>query len=162
MAVNDQDFKNALKLWASGVAVVTAKTEKFGVQGMTVTSFSSVSLGPHQILVCLNKDADTVDGVFENQAFAVNILNAEQEQASNQFAGGSSQEERFANIAWTEGAATGSPVFDDALVSIECKVVEKMLSGTHWVIVGEVQAVECRSGNPLLYFNSGYRGLNAA
>lgn len=160
MAVNDQDFKNALKLWASGVAVVTAKTEKFGLQGMTVTSFTSVSLEPHQILVCLNKDADTLDGVFEGQCFAVNILTSEMQKSSNQFAGASTQEERFANLSWNEGV-TGSPVFDDALVSIECTVVEKVLSGTHWVIIGEVQAVECRTGEPLLYFNSGYRGLMA-
>ncbi len=160
MAISDQDFKNALKLWASGVAVVTAKTEKFGAQGMTVTSFASVSLEPHQILVCLNKETDTQEGVFESGSFAVNILTAQQQEASNQFAGGASQEERFANVSWHEGQA-GSPLFDDALVSMECTVVEKMLAGTHWVIVGEVRHVECRSGNPLLYFDSGYRELAA-
>lgn len=160
MAISDQDFKNALKLWASGVAVVTAKTEKFGTQGMTVTSFASVSLEPRQILVCLNKETDTQEGVFEGGNFAVNILTTEQQEVSNQFAGGASQEERFANVAWHEGQ-TGSPMLDDSLVSMECTVVEKMLAGTHWVIVGEIQNVECRDGNPLLYFNSGYRKLVA-
>jgi flavin reductase (DIM6/NTAB) family NADH-FMN oxidoreductase RutF len=158
MSVSDQDFKNALKLWASGVAVVTTKSEKWGVQGMTVTSFSSVSLEPHQILVCINKDAETGEGIFEAKSFAVNILNVNQESVSNQFAGGASQKERFANVSWKEGL-TGLPIFDESLVSIECTVADKILSGTHWVIIGNVEQVNCHSGTPLLYFNSGYNSL---
>ncbi len=155
MSVNEHDFKNALKLWASGVTVVTSKTEKFGLKGMTATSFSSVSLEPPQILVCINKTADTGDGVLEGKTFAVNILKSDQQDISNQFAGGSSQEERFANVNWHEGE-TGSPVIDDALATIECSVVQQVLAGTHWVVIGEVQNVSCRSGKPLLYYNSAY------
>ena len=158
MSVSDQDFKNALKLWASGVAVVTTKTEKFGIQGMTVTSFTSVSLEPHQILVCINKDAETGEGIFDSGSFAVNVLNINQETVSNQFAGGATQEARFSNVSWKEGA-TGLPIFDESLVSIECTIADKILSGTHWVIIGNVEQVNCRSGEPLLYFNSGYNGL---
>ncbi len=158
MSVSDQDFKNALKLWASGVAVVTTKTDKLGVQGMTVTSFASVSLEPHQILVCINKDAETGEGIFAASAFAVNILNVNQESVSNQFAGAASQEERFANVSWKEGL-TGLPIFDESLVSIECTLVDKILAGTHWVIIGNIEQINCRSGEPLLYFNSGYNSL---
>lgn len=158
MSVNDQDFKNALKLWASGVTVVTAKTESHGLKGMTATSFSSVSMEPPQILVCINKVTDTGDAVLDGKSFAVNILKADQQEISNQFAGGASQEERFANINWHEGE-TGSPIFDDALVTLECTVVQQVLAGTHWVVIGEVQAVECHSGEPLLYYNSAYCGL---
>ncbi len=158
MSVSDQDFKNALKLWASGVAVVTTKSEKWGVQGMTVTSFTSVSLEPHQILVCLNKEAETGEGIFEAGTFAVNILTAGQESVSNQFAGGASQEARFANVLWKEGA-TGSPIFDESLVAIECNLADKILAGTHWVVIGNVKHVHCKSGEPLLYFNSTYNHL---
>ena len=87
MSVNEQDFKNALKLWASGVTVVTAKTEAHGLKGMTATSFSSVSIDPPQILVCINNSADTGDAVLEGKSFAINILKAEQQEISNQFAG---------------------------------------------------------------------------
>jgi len=160
MPVNDQEFKNALKLWASGVTVVTAKTEKLGLKGMTATSFSSVSMEPPQILVCINKTADTGDAVLEGKTFAVNILKADQQEISNQFAGGASQEERFANINWREGE-TGSPIIDDALASIECTVVQQVLAGTHWVVIGEVQKAECRSGEPLLYYNSAYSELKS-
>jgi flavin reductase (DIM6/NTAB) family NADH-FMN oxidoreductase RutF len=160
MSVNEQDFKNALKSWATGVTVVTSKTEGFGLRGMTATSFSSVSLDPPQILVCINKSADTGDAVLEGKSFAINILKADQQEISNQFAGATSQEERFANVNWHEGV-TGSPVIDDALASIECTVVQQVLAGTHWVIIGEVQSVNCRSGEPLLYYNSSYRELTA-
>ncbi len=160
MTVNNHDFKNALKLWVSGVTVVTAQTEQLGLKGMTATSFSSVSLEPPQILVCINKTADTGDAVLAGKSFAVNILTAEQQDVSNQFSGGTSQEERFANVKWHEGE-TGSPIFDDALASIECTVVQQVLAGTHWVVIGEVQNVICRTGEPLLYYNSAYRELSA-
>ena len=160
MSVDEQDFKNALRLWASGVTVVTAKTEAHGLKGMTATSFSSVSIDPPQILVCINKSADTGDAVLEGKSFAINILKADQQEISNQFAGSASQEERFANVNWHEGE-TGSPVIDDALATIECTVVQQILAGTHWVVIGEVQSVSCRSGNPLLYYNSAYCELTA-
>ncbi len=155
MAIDEHGFKDALKLWASGVTVVTSNSEKHGLKGMTATSFSSVSLEPPQILVCINKTTDTGDAVLETNSFAVNILNSEQQEVSNQFAGGASQKERFANVNWHEGK-TGAPVFDDALASIECKVVEKILAGTHWIIIGEVQNATCNSSKPLLYFDSTY------
>ena len=155
MAIDDQGFKDALKLWASGVTVVTSNSEKYGLKGMTATSFSSVSLEPPQILVCINKSADTGEAVLDGKSFAINILNADQQEVSNQFAGGTSQEERFANVKWHKGE-TGSPVFDDALASIECTVIEHVLAGSHWVIIGEVQKATCNSGTPLLYFDSSY------
>jgi flavin reductase (DIM6/NTAB) family NADH-FMN oxidoreductase RutF len=158
MAVGSEGFKKALQLWASGVAVVTSQSEKYGVRGMTVTAFSSVSAEPPQILVCLNQSADTAENIDQNQRFAVNILNANQQDISNHFSGGSSQEERFANAAWHLGS-TGVPILDESLMSLECKVIEKVRAGTHWVIIGEVQDVTSRSGKPLLYFRSNYRQL---
>ena len=155
MSVNEQDFKNALKLWASGVTIVTSKSDKFGLKGMTATSFSSVSMEPPQILVCINQSADTGEAVLESQSFVVNILKSSQQEISNQFAGGSSQEERFSNVVWHEGKM-GDPVLDDTLVSLECKVVDQVLAGTHWVVIGEVMNVDCRKGDPLLYYNSAY------
>ncbi len=161
MAVNDQAFKDALKLWASGVTVVTASTTQHGVKGMTATSFSSVSLEPPQILVCINQSADTGEVMLEGKHFAVNILTASQQEVSNQFAGGSSQQERFANVSWHPGK-TGSPVLDDALASIECTVVQQVQAGTHWVVIGQVEKVTCNGGDPLLYYNSAYRELSQA
>ncbi|MGZ5051649.1 MAG: flavin reductase family protein [Methylobacter sp.] len=159
MTVGADDFKKAMQLWASGVTVVTTQSEKFGTQGMTVTAFSSVSVNPPQVLVCINESADTGTGINESGYFAVNVLNSAQQDTSNQFAGGSSQEQRFANTPWTPGV-TGSPVLDESLMSLECKVVEKVHAGTHWIVIGEVQNCTCRSGDPLLYYRGNYQQLN--
>jgi len=158
MTVSADDFKSALQLWVSGVTVVTTHSEKFGVQGMTVTAFSSVSVNPPQVLVCLNAAADTGDGIDESQCFAVNVLTSEQQDTSNQFAGGSSQAQRFADADWSAGV-TGAPLLNNSLMSLDCKVVEKVRAGTHWIIIGEVQACECRTGEPLLYYRGAYRQL---
>ncbi|MEI6267500.1 MAG: flavin reductase family protein [Methylococcaceae bacterium] len=158
MTVSVDDFKKALQLWASGVTVVTTSSEKFGVQGMTVTAFTSVSVNPPQVLVCINDSADTGAGIEESQSFAVNILNADQQDLSNQFAGGTSQQQRFENTDWKAGI-TGAPILNNTLMSLDCKVVEKVLAGTHWIIIGEVQDCVCRSGEPLLYYRGAYREL---
>ena len=161
MSVDADQFKSALKLWASGVTVVTTQSEQQGPKGMTATSFSSVSLDPPQILVCLNQNTDTGALVMEQKQFAVNILGADQQDISNQFAGGRSQQERFANVAWQSGE-NGAPLLTNSLASLECKVVDQVLAGTHWIVIGEVQNVECRSGDPLLYYSSAYRQLSPA
>jgi flavin reductase (DIM6/NTAB) family NADH-FMN oxidoreductase RutF len=158
MTVSADDFKKALQLWASGVTVVTTSSEKFGVQGMTVSAFSSVSVNPPLVLVCINNAADTGEGIKESQCFAVNVLTSDQQDISNQFAGGSNQQLRFENRDWKAGV-TGAPILNESLMSLDCKVVEKVLAGTHWIIIGEVQECVCRSGEPLLYFCGAYRQL---
>ncbi|MGZ8095209.1 MAG: flavin reductase family protein [Methylosarcina sp.] len=158
MAVSGDEFKQALQHWASGVAVVTTQSEKYGVQGMTVTAFSSVSINPPQILVCINESADTGEGILESGYFAVNVLNSDQQNVSNQFAGGSSQRQRFENTSWhTE--IPGVPVLDDSIMSLVCKVANKIHAGTHFIIIGEIQNTLCRSGEPLLYYRGAYRKL---
>lgn len=158
MAVKPETFKKALQCWASGIAVVTSKSDELGLRGMTVTAFSSVSVEPPLILVCLNQSADTGENIDQSQHFVVNVLNASQEGDSNNFSGGSSQEDRFANARWHLGN-TGVPVLDDSIMSLECKVVEKVMAGTHWVVIGEVLEATNRDGDPLLYFRGGYRKL---
>jgi len=158
MTVAVDQFKKAMQYWASGVAVVTTQSQTSGVQGMTVTAFSSVSAEPPQVLVCINDAAETGSGIQESQSFAVNVLNADQQAISNQFAGGASMQERFANNPWTPGV-TGSPLLTETLMSLDCKVVNKLKAGTHWVIIGEVQDVVCRAGEPVLYYSGGYRAL---
>ncbi len=160
MTVSVDDFKKALQLWASGVTVVTTHSEKFGTQGMTVTAFSSVSVEPPQILVCINEAADTGAGIDESGYFAVNVLAAGQQEVSNQFAGGSSQVQRFENTAWEFGNHS-TPMLSDSLMSLECKVIEKVKAGTHKIIIGEVQNCICRTGEPILYYRGAYRQLNA-
>ena len=158
MSISDSEFKQALSLWASSVSIVTTQSAQFGVQGMTVTAFSSVSMQPPQILVCLNANADTVSGIDDSGVFAVNFLTRLQESTSNQFAGASNQAQRFADNAW-QAANNGAPLLNDSLVSLACRVVEKVRAGTHWVIIAEIEQSICREGEPLLYYRGGYKGL---
>ena len=158
MAITGDEFKKALQQWASGVAVVATHSEKFGNQGMTVTAFSSVSMTPPQILVCINESADTGEGIKESERFSVNVLSQLQQDVSNHFAGGLSQQERFETNEWIPGIQ-GVPLLNDSILSLDCQVIEKVRAGTHWIIIGEVQNAICRPGEPLLYFRGQYRKL---
>lgn len=157
MSVDASQFKSGLKLWASGVSVVTTSLQQHN-KGMTVTAFSSVSLDPPQILVCLNQGSDTGSAIMESRFFAVNILSAEQENVSNLFAGATNHEQRFASVPWQAGK-TKVPVLTEALANLECKVVQQIQAGSHWVVIGEVENVICREGSPLMYYHGGYRQL---
>lgn len=158
MSIDANQFKSALKLWASGVSVVTTTSIHQQHKGMTVSAFSSVSLDPPQILVCLNQGSDTGSTILESRYFAVNILAGHQEDVSNLFAGATSHEQRFATVAWQPGS-TGVPLLTMSLASLECRVVQQVQAGSHWVLIGEVENVVCRSGEPLLYYSGGYRQL---
>lgn len=158
MSISAAEFKQAMQLWASGVTVITTSSTQNGMQGMTVTAFSSVSAEPAHILCCLNGAAETVEGIDASQFFVVNFLTSMQQHTSNQFAGDCSQEERFKNNAW-HTAVTGAPLLSDSLVSLECKLVEKVQAGSHWIVIGEVQASEMRTGEPLLYYRTDYHKL---
>ncbi|MGR8933133.1 MAG: flavin reductase family protein [Gammaproteobacteria bacterium] len=158
MAIDADQFKKALQCWASGVTVVTTKSHSFGIQGMTVSAFSSVSAEPPQVLVCLNRSVATSEGIGESGVFAVNILGAGQTAVSNMFAGGGDHHERFASVAWELGEG-GAPLLTESMASLSCKVVEKIAAGTHWIVIGEVQQTVLREGEPLLYYKGGYRHL---
>lgn len=158
MTISATEFKQAMQSWASGVTVVTTQSEQHGLRGMTVSAFSSVSAEPALILCCVNGTADTLEGIDASQCFAVNVLAATQQNTSNQFAGACSHEERFANNPW-HTAITGAPLLNESLMTLDCKLVEKVQAGSHWILIGEVQACESNNGEPLLYYQANYRDL---
>lgn len=156
--INKNEFKEALQRWASGVTVVTTHSKTHGLQGMTVSAFASLSADCAQILCNLNVDAETVAGIEESGNFAVNFLTTVQQKASNQFSGGATMEERFTSNPW-HTATTGAPLLSESLVSLDCKVIEKVRAGSHFIVIGEIQASEVRTGEPLLYYRANYREL---
>ncbi|MDD2863495.1 MAG: flavin reductase family protein [Methylococcales bacterium] len=161
MMITKTEFKEALQYWASSVSVITTNSNTHGLQGMTVTAFASLSADSAQILCNLNVNAETVAGIEESQSFAVNFLTTTQQTASNQFAGGASQEERFATNPW-HTSVTGAPLLSESLVSLDCKLIEKIQAGSHYIVIGEIQASEVRTGQPLLYYHAGYHELAVA
>jgi flavin reductase (DIM6/NTAB) family NADH-FMN oxidoreductase RutF len=159
--INPQQFKEALQCWASGVTVITTNSKTHGLQGMTVSAFASLTADQAQILCNLNINAETVAGIEESDSFAVNFLTTTQQLTSTQFAGGAPMEERFLANPW-HTAVTGAPLLSESLVSLDCKLVEKIRAGSHYIVIGEIQASEVRTGQPLLYYRAGYRELAAA
>ncbi|HVF91177.1 MAG TPA: flavin reductase family protein [Blastocatellia bacterium] len=156
MAVGKEEFRRALGHFASGVTVVTSKGQGERPQGITVSAFTSVSLDPPLILVCIDKRASIHDHLVEGSYFAVSLLAEDQELISRRFA--SKEEDRFDGVGFTEGV-TGSPLLTGSLAGIECRVVHAFPGGDHTIFVGEVEATAVTEGKPLLYFRGGYNQL---
>lgn len=156
MPVSKDEFRSALSRFASGVTVVTTKTADHQLAGITVSAFSSVSLEPPLILVCIDKRASLHELLKEGVAFAVNILSEDQELISRRFA--SKDEDRFNGTGYTIGAG-GAPLLADALAMIECRVVQAYPGGDHTIVVGEVESAIVAEGKPLTYYRGGYAQL---
>lgn len=148
-----------MRNWATGVTVVSAQHE--GVRhGMTVSSFTSLSLSPPLVLVSLEKGTQTHRLVQTAGHFGVTILGQEQVEISNIFAGRKSEgEDRFAGLE-TFTLATGAPILCDGLGALDCMTRSTFDAGTQTVFVGEVLAVKNGgAAPPLIYFDRGYRKL---
>ena len=156
MPVSKDEFRSAMSRFASGVTVVTTKAEDDRLAGITVSAFSSVSLEPPLILVCIDTRASLHALLKEGAQFAVNILNAEQELISRRFA--SRDEDRFSGTGYTIGE-NGAPLLTGALATIECRVVQSYPGGDHSIVVGEVEHATVAEGKPLAYFRGGYAQL---
>lgn len=153
-------MRRTMRLWACGVTVVT--TELDGKRaGMTASSFTSISLEPPLILVCLHKKADTCIMINESRIFSVCVLGEQHEHLSAQFAGYAQLPEgadRFYQVE-TETRITGAPIIKDAIAWMDCRVYGIQDGFTHWIFVGEVLATERKDDPawPLVYHNRAYR-----
>jgi len=155
MPVDDAQFKLAMSHFASGVTIVT--TEHDGKPfGMTVAAFSSLSLHPPLVLICIEKGIKTHEAIAAAGKFGVSILSDAQTDVSNRFA--SRGDDKFAGIASHRGES-GVPLIDGAITTLECTLREQLPGGDHTIFVGEVVAIGTAEGTPLLYFRSGYREM---
>jgi len=155
--VAPEEFRAAMGSFAAGVTVITTLDGEGAPQAVTATAFSSVSLSPPLLLVCIAKRTRTYRPLLMKGSFAVNILRAEQEWLSARFA--SSVVDRFASVAWRAGRVTGCPIIDGALVSLECEVVEVHSGGDHDIFLGSPQSVQVQDGAPLVYWRGNYSSL---
>ncbi len=148
-----------MRRWATGVTLVTARHQ--GVyHGMTVSSFTSLSLEPPYIMVSLECGARTHDLVRDSQCFGVTVLAEDQRGISNHFATPKTElGHRFDGLE-TFTLETGAPFILGALAYFDARVVSMHDAGTHTVFIGEVLVT--REGDdkpPLLYFNRDYRKI---
>ena len=149
-------FREACSRFATGVAIATVLAQDGEPQGMTVSSFTSVSLQPPLVLVCIDFDSSVHPHFRSNTHFAVNVLHEDQTELSVRFS--DLPDGRFEGIDWHSGT-TGAPLLRGALAIFECRVRDTVEAGDHAILIGDVIRVESREGKPLLYFNRNYRSL---
>lgn len=147
------ELKEVMRRWPSGVAVLTSGTKEVR-HGMTVSSFTSISVQPPLITVTMNNAARTKHLVDKTELFAINLLDEGQQALADRFAGRISEnEDRFSGLAVLSGAEF-IPLLADAAAWLECRVVHRYAMPESTLYVGEVISAR-KSDNkpPLLYFN---------
>jgi len=150
------EFRRILGHWTTGVAIVGTRVAG-RPWGLTANAFASVSLDPPLVLVCVDLDADTHDGLRESGLFAVSVLAEEQERLARRFAA-SDIADKFEGVAWRE-EVTGAPVLEDAVAWLDCRVWARYPAGDHTIFVGQVVAGDAAERAPLLYYRGGYGRL---
>ena len=154
-------FRHAMRSLPTGVTVVTVASEDGNMHGMTVNSFSSVSLDPMLVLVCLNERSPALGLIERAGAFAVNVLSAGQQDISRWFANRHrpSGSAMFDGVPFEPGV-TGCPVLADAAAAFDCRLRHSHLAGDHLIVLGEVVALEHRPQlEPLIFHAGTYKSL---
>jgi flavin reductase (DIM6/NTAB) family NADH-FMN oxidoreductase RutF len=157
-AVSPAAFLRACAQFSTGVAIITVLDAEGAPHGMTVNSFTSVSLDPPLVLVCIDHKAGILEHLMQSEFFAINILRESQQALSMRFA--RPGEDRFGAVEWYPGE-TRMPLIPDSLAFLECTVFQRVQSGDHTILIGEVVSATRHEGRPLLYFSSGYRTLDS-
>ena len=156
MGIDKNEFRRVLARFAAGVTVVTTKGADGKPYGLTATAFTSVSLIPPLVLVCIGKASESYEHFGAHRVFGVNFLRHHQEDLSQHFAvsGG----EKFATVHWST-KVTGAPILDDALGWLDCKIVASHDAGDHTIHVGEVEAADAHDDAPLVHYAAKYARL---
>ena len=172
MPVDPEALRAVMRHWPTGVAVLTAR-HAGQVHGMTVNSFTSISLEPPLVLVCIERIVRTHALVEQSRAFAISFLREGQAWISDRFAGRNTEnQDRFAGLN-TYTAVTGAPILADNLGHLDCVVIAAHPAGDHTIFVAEVASAAEGSAwptgpaghdhaglSPLLYFDRGYHHLD--
>tara|TARA_R110002126_G_scaffold121527_1_gene263098 strand:- start:1650 stop:2564 length:915 start_codon:yes stop_codon:yes gene_type:complete len=148
-----RELRNAFGTFMTGVTVVTAKGSDGAPMGFTANSFTSVSLDPPLVLVCLANTSRNFTAFTQADGFAVNILSETQRDVSNTFA--RPAEDRFANVDWHEGP-NGGPVIDGASAWFDCSMHKTVDAGDHVILIGHVEAFEASPAPALGYARGAY------
>lgn len=159
MSVTANDFRKAMGCFATGVTVVTVDQDG-EVHGMTANAFTSVSLDPVLVLVCVEQRARTHAHLHARKRFGVNVLRSDQQAIAEYYArSAETHQHPEAAGAHFDRTAQGTPVLQGALAYLECRLHSTQTAGDHTIFIAEVEEVVVRDGEPLLYFRSQYRDI---
>lgn len=151
--IDPRALRDAFGAFPTGVTVVTTRDADGKPIGFTANSFTSVSLDPPMLLVCLARTSRNFGVMTGAKAFAVNILSETQKDVSNTFA--RPVEDRFAAVSWNDGPG-GCPVFDDVAAWFECSMENVLDAGDHVILLGRITAFTNSGRNGLGYARGGY------
>ena len=144
-------FRQVMGQFATGVAIVTGATPE-GVFGLTVNAFTSISLDPPLIAICVDLRSQTLSRLRTSGCFAINVLEASQEALSQCFATPSAERnESFCHVPY-HVAVTGSPVLSGVLAFLDARIVAEYPGGDHVIILGQVEALG--QGSKAQHFNA--------
>ncbi len=162
MDVTQAEFRKALGCFATGVTVITVDYEG-EVHGMTANAFTSVSLDPMLVLVCVDHRARTHAHLHAKKRFGVNVLAADQQTISEYYARAAQDHQHAEQEAGAsfDRTAHGTPVLHGALAYLECHLHTAQDAGDHTIFIAEVEEVVVRSGDPLLYYRGEYRTIGS-
>ena len=158
MAIGPQLFRDVMKLWATGVSVVVNPAGT-GLQAITVSSFTSVSLTPPLILVCIESESRSHEGIVRAGCFSVNVLGDAHAAISDMAAGRRGPDGHTLPGVAHRVATTGAPILDDAMAWVDCRLAARHDGGDHSIFVGLVEAAGATGGAPLLWYDRDYARL---
>jgi len=149
-------FRNALGAFPTGVTIVTTIDNNGKPIGFTANSFSSVSIEPKLILICIDKASINLEAFTDNNHFAVSILSEKQQQISTTFA--SPVDDRFAGVSWLK-KSTGCPIIDNAVAWFDCEKGKCIDAGDHYILLGKVLEFDSNIATPLVFLRGNYVNL---
>jgi flavin reductase (DIM6/NTAB) family NADH-FMN oxidoreductase RutF len=149
-------FRHALGAFPTGVTVVTTIDNDGQPIGFTANSFSSVSIDPKLILICIDKASINLEAFIESAYFAVNILSEKQQQMSTTFA--SPVDDRFSHVDW-QTKTTGCPIISDAVAWFDCTKDKCVDAGDHYILLGKVVEFDSTIMTPLVFLRGNYVNL---
>jgi flavin reductase (DIM6/NTAB) family NADH-FMN oxidoreductase RutF len=158
MTLNPSEFRKAMGAFATGVTIITLDLDG-EVHGMTANAFTSVSLDPMLVLVCVDHSTRTHAHLHEKKRFGINVLCEDQRAISEYYA----RPERVHERAEAEAGARfdrtshGTPILHGALAYLECRLQSAEQAGDHSIFIAEVEDVVVGTGDPLLFFRGKYR-----
>ena len=149
-------LRRALGCFVTGVTVVTTRDADGVPHGFTANSFTSVSLDPPLVLVCVGHEVEMLDVYRRCSRFAINVLGDSQRAISDRFA--TEQPNRFAGVHWREGSHR-LPILDGCIASVVCVSWRRIEAGDHMILIGRVLECEESTERPLAYWRGSYRSL---
>ena len=154
--MDSREIRDIMAHFATGVTVVTTRDGAGSPFGLTVNAFTSLSLNPPLVVVCIDKAAQCYSCFEESKVFAVNVLSEDQEELSRRFA--TKGIEKFGEIKWHRGE-NNVPLLDGSIGTIECKIVNSYEGGDHTIYLGEIVSAKATEDRPLLFFKGKYHRL---